>query len=146
MEAVSGYHPLLEQTAATLCNDIVKTLADFCAHVKLAVGRIILSTIYGIEVESKENEDVEAMMEWVVDNAVPGKHLCDMFPWMVYLPKWLPFHRLAQHGKDLFDRTTERPFDYVKQQMMPCFISIRMLTNVITGEWNSTTFCRSKAA
>lgn len=55
MEAVSGYHPLLEQTAATLCKDILEAPADFCEHLQMAISRIP-STIYGIEVESKDNE------------------------------------------------------------------------------------------
>lgn len=138
-----------------MCNDILGGPADFYDYVKLALGRIILSTIYGIEVESKENrflKEIDTFNEWIVDNAVPGKHLCDMFPWMVYLPKWLPFHRSAQHGKELFKHVTTRPFGYVKEQMasgtaLPSAVRtlLEEAKDNVTDEWEHTIKHRAAA-
>jgi hypothetical protein len=56
-------------------------------------------------------------MHVIGDAMVPGAFLCDLIPWMKYLPYWIPFQVKAAKGRAMIEHMVQKPFDHVKQQI-----------------------------
>ncbi|KAI0759411.1 cytochrome P450 [Trametes elegans] len=118
--AVKQYYSVQERIATMLCRDILNQPRGFFDHVRLAAARLILTVTYGLEVASADDEYVshaEETMRMISQATVPGAFLCDLIPWIRYLPSWIPFQREAAKGRSMIERLVARPFDYVKTEM-----------------------------
>ncbi|KAI0635409.1 cytochrome P450 [Trametes polyzona] len=117
--AVKRYHVVQEDLAALLSQAFVDNPEDFFSQVRLTAARLILSLTYGLSVETADSEYIcqaEDTMRIVTKATVPGAFLCDLMPWMKYLPSWLPFHKEALHGREMIDRMVSKPFDLVMRE------------------------------
>ncbi|OBZ74344.1 O-methylsterigmatocystin oxidoreductase [Grifola frondosa] len=82
--------------------------------------RIILSVTYGLPIDSSSNPYVthaEATMRMIGEAAVPGAYLCDLMPFLKYLPSWVPFQQEARRGRYMIEHLVTMPFEHVKKQM-----------------------------
>ena len=85
---------------------------------------IIISISYGINI--KESEDpyilvAEEAGSYVAEAGVPGTFWVDFFPILKYIPSWFPgagFKRKAARTRALASIMAEKPFHYVKEQLV----------------------------
>ncbi|KAI0928027.1 hypothetical protein AcW2_004170 [Taiwanofungus camphoratus] len=118
--AVKTYHVVQEDVAALLSKQLLDTPAEFFHHVRLAAGRIVLSVTYGLSVDAADHEYIahaEETMLMIGRATVPGAFLCDLLPFLKYLPSWVPFHQEAKKGKHMIEQHVSKPYDHVKQEM-----------------------------
>ncbi|KAG6825741.1 hypothetical protein H0H92_002603, partial [Tricholoma furcatifolium] len=148
-DMVKRYEGTLSGIANALTKALQQNPAAFTDHVRLydmfilvyahthqftidsAAGQVIMSTIYGIDVRSAEDQYIsaaEAAMDVISKAVLPGAFLVDLIPASVqdathsilpvkHLPKWLPFtdfHDVGHRGRILIADLIQKPFDYVK--------------------------------
>ncbi|KAI0704552.1 cytochrome P450 [Earliella scabrosa] len=118
--AVKKYHIIQEDLAALLSKLMLEDPQGFFDHIRLTASRLILSITYGLSVEAADSEYIthaEETMHMISRATIPGAFLCDFFPWMKYLPSWLPFQREARAGRQMIAELVTKPFEHVKQEM-----------------------------
>ncbi len=87
-------------------------------------GGIILGLTYGYEVKDGEDELVTLIEQANANfsrSSLPGAFLVDVFPFLRYLPEWLPgtgFLSLAREWKKDTVASAEVPYAYTKEQMV----------------------------
>ncbi|KDQ61306.1 hypothetical protein JAAARDRAFT_152482 [Jaapia argillacea MUCL 33604] len=119
--AVKKYHGIQEDLAASMMKDFLEKPKDFFEHVRLTAGRIVLTVTYGISVGTADDEYIthaEETMEIIGKATVPGAFLCDLLPFLKYLPSWIPFQQEASRGKKMIEHLVTMPFEHVKQKMV----------------------------
>ncbi|EED84236.1 predicted protein, partial [Postia placenta Mad-698-R] len=119
--AVRRYHGIQEDMAALLCMRLLREPEAFFSHVRLIAGNIILSVVYGLPVETSEDEYIahaERTMQVIGKATVPGAYLCDLMPFLKHLPSWVPFQREASTGREMIERLVTKPFEHVKRAMV----------------------------
>jgi hypothetical protein len=91
-------------------------------------GETIISIAYGIDVLPRDDPYVataEKGVHSLIVAAVPGTFLVDTFPWLKYVPDWMPFagfKRKAKEWRKLALAMIEKPFEAGKRK----FVSTRM--------------------
>jgi hypothetical protein len=79
---------------------------------------------YGIDVQESNDPYVslaEDSLRGVNQSAVPGAFWVDLFPILKYVPSWFPgagFQKKAAQWKEITETMTEKPFRYVKAQLV----------------------------
>ena len=79
---------------------------------------------YGIDVQESNDPYilvVEEAMRGVSEAGVPGAFLVDVFPVLKYVPSWFPgagFQKKAAHWREVNKLLIEKPFSYVKEQLV----------------------------
>ena len=79
---------------------------------------------YGIDVQESDDPYIlvaEEAMRGVSEAGVPGAFLVDVFPVLKYVPSWFPgagFQKKAAHWRELNKFLIEKPFRYVKEQLV----------------------------
>ncbi|KAJ7056385.1 cytochrome P450 [Mycena amicta] len=122
-EALRGYDSTLMDISATLKHSLAESPADFNNSVRLAAGRVIMSTMYGISVDSAEDPYIvraEAAMDIISKAAIPGQFIVDLLPALKYLPTWFPFtrfHTVGQEGREMIAELVAKPYQYVKDEI-----------------------------
>ncbi|KDQ08477.1 hypothetical protein BOTBODRAFT_37914 [Botryobasidium botryosum FD-172 SS1] len=116
---------------------------NFRSNAKLMAGKLIMSLVYGIEVESSQNKFI-VYAEQVMDLATyasPGAAYINIFPILKYVPSWFPgakFKREANRLKTLVESMVHHPFQQVKSETstgvaVPSFTS-QLLEDVDANE------------
>ncbi|KAG6914605.1 hypothetical protein DXG01_016368 [Tephrocybe rancida] len=125
---VREYEGALSGVSTLLTKSLRQTPEAFVDHVRFAkinislraAGRVIMSTIYGIDVHSAEDQYIsiaELAMDMISKAVIPGAYLVDLIPAMKYLPKWIPFtafHQVGSRGRVLVAELIQKPFEHVK--------------------------------
>ncbi|KAL5639705.1 hypothetical protein ACGC1H_006332 [Rhizoctonia solani] len=107
---------------------------NFIPQIKWLAGSIIMRTTYGYKVLEANDphitiaDDALASLEFT---GVAGNYLVDSYPFLRYLPAWLPgmkFKRQAEEWSRYPVRMAQEPFDWTKDQMknglaVPSFLS-----------------------
>ena len=79
---------------------------------------------YGIDVQESNDPYIlvaEEAMRGVSEAGVPGAFLVDVFPVLKYVPSWFPgagFQKKATHWREVNKFLIEKPFSYVKEQLV----------------------------
>ena len=102
---------------------------------------------YGIDV--KESEDpyisiAEEALTGLAEAAVIGVFWVDTFPLLRFIPNWIPgagFLKKAARWKAAFMTMTEKPFEYVKEQLVKDHFPDSQYLASLFNEW----FCRKVA-
>ncbi|KAJ3752006.1 cytochrome P450 [Lentinula raphanica] len=90
--------------------------------IRLATGRFILSSGYGIQAENAEDPFVSLSERWIktISHATQrGGYLVDSFPILKIVPSWFPgagFQRKAQDMKELTEQVRTVAFKYAQAQ------------------------------
>ncbi|KAJ6466568.1 cytochrome P450 [Mycena vitilis] len=136
-DAALEFRPIqLRKIHDSLCS-LLNTPKDFSAHMKSLAASIIMSTIYGYDIESNHDRFVN-----LADNAnkrlgeaiFPGGFAVNTFPFLRHLPSWFPggsFHRYAQDTVMLVDEMKDAPFDFVRQNMRDGVGNLSMLARLL---------------
>ncbi|KJA22869.1 hypothetical protein HYPSUDRAFT_66825 [Hypholoma sublateritium FD-334 SS-4] len=120
LSSIKKYYKIQEDMAAMLNEALLDDPNNFCSHVRLTAGRIILSLTYGLSVDTADDQYIthaEKTMELIGKATVPGAFLCDFIPAMRYLPAWVSFQREAKKGRAMIESLVTKPFEHVKQEI-----------------------------
>jgi hypothetical protein len=89
------------------------------------VGGLSLSLTYGLPIQRRNDPLVtyaDSMARILPDESIPGKHLVEAFPFLKYLPSWLPgagFKRYARSVRWMSTDFKTRPYE----QAIEAFVS-----------------------
>ncbi|KIJ44607.1 hypothetical protein M422DRAFT_251892 [Sphaerobolus stellatus SS14] len=97
----------------------------------------MIEIAYGIEIQPEKDPYVETAQEVVhsiIEAGTPGKFLVDIWPWMKYIPAWVPgagFQRKVARWRQCRNDLLELPFEASKKRMDDgnldlCFVSSRL--------------------
>jgi hypothetical protein len=87
-------------------------------------GETIISVTYGVDVLPKDDPYIATAEKGVhplAAAAVPGTFLVDTFPWLKYVPDWMPFagfKRKAKEWRKLALAMIEMPFEAGKRNIV----------------------------
>ena len=95
---------------------------------------------YGIDVKDS-NDPYISIAEEAIDGltkaGVTGAFWVDMFPLLKYVPSWVPgagFKKKAARWKAALVNMTEKPFEYVKEQLVQDrFLDSQNLASLFNG-------------
>ena len=79
---------------------------------------------YGIDVKDSDDPYIlvaEEATGGMSEAAIPGAFWVDFFPILKYIPSWFPgagFQKKAAHWRTLVTTMIEKPFGYVKEQLV----------------------------
>ncbi|KAJ7736960.1 cytochrome P450 [Mycena maculata] len=122
-EALREYDSTLMDISAILNRSLAESPADFINDVRLAAGRVIMSTMYGISVDSAQDPYIvraEAAMNMISKATIPGEFTVDLLPALKHLPTWFPltrFHTVGEEGRKMIEELVAKPYQYVKDEM-----------------------------
>ena len=83
-----------------------------------------MKVAYGIDVQESNDPFIrvaEEAMKGVDEAGFPGTYWVDLFPILKYVPSWFPgagFKKRAAHWREVNRAMIEKPFHYVKEQMV----------------------------
>ncbi|KAL0960434.1 hypothetical protein HGRIS_005477 [Hohenbuehelia grisea] len=75
---------------------------------------------YGLTVDTADSEYISHAndtMDLICRASLPGAYLCDFFPFLKYLPSWVPFHKEAAKGKAMIEELVTMPYEHVKRDL-----------------------------
>ena len=79
---------------------------------------------YGINVEESDDPYISIageVLDGLAEAGVPGAFLVDIFPFLKYVPSWVPgagFQRKAAHWREAMNTMVEKPFRHVQEQLV----------------------------
>ncbi|KAK7696158.1 hypothetical protein QCA50_000809 [Cerrena zonata] len=103
-------------------------------NIRLLYSAIILRVAYDMDIDTMNHNYIRVVQDAVTAASVtriPGAFWVEFLPFLRYLPDWLPGNhskKHAKHGKSLWDRVRDEPFDAVKQK-----IADGKATNTVTA-------------
>jgi len=98
-------------------------------------GETILSIAYGLDVLPKDDPYIAIAEEGVhsiVVAGTPGAFLVDTFPWLKYVPDWMPFAGFKRKAKEWHKvalTMVEKPFEAGKRKFVSVMAHQLMLIN-----------------
>ncbi|KAJ6508848.1 cytochrome P450 [Mycena sanguinolenta] len=117
------YRPIQRKKIYMLLQGLLSSPEEFREHLKTLAGAIIMETVYGYSVQSTNDHFValsESAVKKLSDSVFPGSVVVNTFPFLRYLPSWMPgtgFQRFAAECRHLTKETQEVPFNFAKQNM-----------------------------
>lgn len=84
---------------------------------------------YGIDVHESDDPHIsltEESLNGITEASIPGAFWVDFFPILKYVPSWVPgagFQKKAAHWSQVNSSMTQKPFDYVMDQLVGDFYS-----------------------
>ena len=90
-------------------------------------GAIFMKISYGIDVQDSDDPHIlltEEAMKGISEASIPGAFWVDFFPVLKYVPSWFPgagFQKKAAHWSQINASMIQKPFDYVKDQLVSFF-------------------------
>ena len=90
-------------------------------------GTIFMKISYGIHVQDSDDPLIlltEEAINGLSEASIPGAFLVDFLPILKYVPIWFPgagFQKKAAHWSHINASMKQKPFDYVKDQLVSFF-------------------------
>ncbi|KAI0363948.1 cytochrome P450 [Pilatotrama ljubarskyi] len=141
--SVEAFAPVIEAQSAQLLLRLYRDSTDIADQIRKCVpmtGAVVLMISYGYQ--PKEHADpLIKMVEDATDQAAevvqPGAFLVDVFPFLRYVPSWMPgagWKRKGEAYRANMDRMSATPHQFVKDQMAtgkaaPSFTSSMLASN-----------------
>ncbi|KIJ60731.1 hypothetical protein HYDPIDRAFT_98167 [Hydnomerulius pinastri MD-312] len=128
------YWPLQRKEVHTLLRNILDSPDELIEHLRHNAASVIMNVIYGIEIAPKSDRYIdiaEQALDGMARAAAPGAFLVDIFPWLKYVPAWVPgagFQKKAAAWKKSVLEMRDAPFEAVQSALAagtasPCFVS-----------------------
>ncbi|KAJ6605697.1 cytochrome P450 [Mycena sp. CBHHK59/15] len=118
-----SYRSIQMKKIHDLLRGLLSNPQDFVELYKTVAAAIIMSTVYGYDVEPMNDHFVtlsERAVKKLGESVFPGAAAVNAFPILRHLPGWLPgcgFQRFAADCRQLTEEMQEVPFQYAKQNM-----------------------------
>ncbi|KAJ7181215.1 cytochrome P450 [Mycena filopes] len=115
------HRPAELHAARVLLGRLLDSPAKFERHFRHMAGMVILSTVYGIDIEPEDDPHVavsEKALHAMAMTGNRGSFLVDSLPFLQYVPEWLPgtgFKKLAREWRDVVAAMPQVPFDHVRR-------------------------------
>ncbi|KAF1813984.1 cytochrome P450 [Eremomyces bilateralis CBS 781.70] len=136
--ALSVFDRAQEEEAVHFLLNVLDSPENLFDHIKKEAGAVILKITYGYTAEAHGKDPLVDMagktMHEFADATVPGKWAVDIMPFLRYAPDWFPgtgFKDTARQMAAQLNRTTEQPYQFVKQQMREKTHKISFLSQAI---------------
>ena len=94
-------------------------------------GAIFMKISHGIDVQKSDDPHIllaKESLNGIIEASIPGAFWVDFFPILKYVPSWFPgagFQKKAAHWSQVNASMIQRPFDYVKDQLVGEFLISR---------------------
>ncbi|KAI0253744.1 cytochrome P450 [Lactifluus subvellereus] len=121
--ALVAYRPMQQMKARVLLTRLLASPDEWEAHFEILPGEVMLATVYGYEVEGRDDRRVNVarqMAQLAAITALPGTVLVNELPFLQYIPEWLSwfsYKPLARYGHDLGQEVVHGPMAFVKEGM-----------------------------
>ncbi|KAF7968068.1 hypothetical protein HWV62_32053 [Athelia sp. TMB] len=121
--AIKGHYPSVVRTNRDLLRRFIEQPANWRDHFRHMMGATILETTYGIKARTTDDPYIKTAEDAAASAAraiVPGAFMVDIFPFLRYVPAWVPgagFQTQARVWKKDTDTLFNAPFDAVKAAM-----------------------------
>ncbi|KAJ7166937.1 cytochrome P450 [Mycena filopes] len=115
------HRPAELHAARVLLGRLLDSPAKFERHLRHMAGMVILSSVYGIDIDPEDDPHVavsEKALHAMAMTGNRGSFLVDSLPFLQYVPEWLPgtgFKKLAREWRDVVAAMPQVPFDYVRR-------------------------------
>ncbi|KAF7346416.1 O-methylsterigmatocystin oxidoreductase [Mycena sanguinolenta] len=132
-----NYRPVQMKKIHQLLRALLSSPQEFREHLKTLTAAIIMATVYGYDVQSRNDHFVtlvERAITKLSEAFFPGAAAVNMFPVLRYLPSWMPgagFQRFATESRKLSKEMREVPFNFVKQNMSDGLDSTSMVARLL---------------
>ncbi|KZT37262.1 cytochrome P450 [Sistotremastrum suecicum HHB10207 ss-3] len=131
---IHRYVSAMEDSVKILLRSLLSDPTNFIMHLRNSQGRAMMKTTYGYTVESDNDYYVgiaERWMDILKYHMRPGQWLVDSYPFLKYLPQWMPgggFKVFAAEKKAQTREALSAPMQWVKSEMSagrayPSFVS-----------------------
>ncbi|KAH7890379.1 cytochrome P450 [Phlebopus sp. FC_14] len=128
------YWPIQRKEAHSLLRNILESPQDLIEHLRHNAASVIMKVIYGIEIAPKNDRYIdiaEQALDGMAKAAAPGAFMVDVFPWLKYVPGWVPgagFQKKAAMWKTAVLEMRDAPFEAVQKALSrgtapPSFVS-----------------------
>ncbi|KAE9396710.1 cytochrome P450 [Gymnopus androsaceus JB14] len=121
---VHKFQPVQKRKIHDLVLNLVHTPEDFYKHVSTATGAIIMSTMYGHDIEQTNDPFIEVAEKASSMRGIllaPGKFPVSQLPFARYFPSWAPgcgFKQIAHLSREYTEEAQTRPFNFAMKQKM----------------------------
>ncbi|KAF9556695.1 cytochrome P450 [Agrocybe pediades] len=113
---------LIEEESISLLRELLKnTQEPLEPQVSRFVASMIYKLAYGHCPDSEHFKLLETTTRYTNESLIPGKWLVDSYPFLQYLPAWMPgggFKKWAHSARSQFRLLTEIPFQRVKDEIV----------------------------
>ncbi|KIJ24511.1 hypothetical protein M422DRAFT_274683 [Sphaerobolus stellatus SS14] len=131
---VNTFKPSQTKHTRDLLRRLLATPEDYPEHIRFVAGAVIMEATYGIQVKERDDPYLVAAdksLRSLGEAAAPGTFLVDNFPWMKYIPDWVPGATFKQKGREWAKHVSdmnELPFQATKAAMLQgkaddCFVT-----------------------
>ncbi|KIJ40664.1 hypothetical protein M422DRAFT_173338 [Sphaerobolus stellatus SS14] len=131
---VDAFRPSQLKHTRELLRRLQSTPEDYVEHLRHAAGAVIMEVTYGIHVKAEDDPYLmaaEVSLKAFGEAGVPGAFLVDIFPWMKYIPHWIPgavFKKKGRKWAKSISDMKELPFQTTKTAMLQdvadnCFVA-----------------------
>ncbi|KAJ7175924.1 cytochrome P450 [Mycena filopes] len=133
------YLPIQTKKVHRLLQGLLTSPEEFRELIKTLAAAIIMSTVYGYEIEPVNDRFVilaENAVKKLADSFLPGAAVVNTFPSLRYLPGWIPgcgFQYIAAECRDVLDEMKHAPFEFVKQHMAEDVVSKSVVGKLLDG-------------
>ncbi|KAL5478389.1 hypothetical protein ACEPAI_2573 [Sanghuangporus weigelae] len=119
--AVGDYYELQEQSTQRMLKRLLKTPDKYFEISRYSAGETILMVTYGHKAAEKDDALI-ALAEKGMDSfaEAEGFFLVNAFPWLQYLPSWLPgtgFKKIASNGYKRSMAMYQEPYQMTKKKI-----------------------------
>ncbi|KAJ7175915.1 cytochrome P450 [Mycena filopes] len=124
-----AYQPIQTKNAHRFLRGLMTSPGEFRELIKTLTAAVIMSTVYGYEIEPIKDRFValsENAVKKLADSFLPGAAIANTFPSLRYLPGWVPgcgFQYLAAECRVVLDEMKHAPFEFVKKHMSEDVVS-----------------------
>ncbi|KAK1983937.1 cytochrome P450 [Colletotrichum cereale] len=122
--SASQYNSLQEAEVGHLLLHLLDEPGHLIEHIKREAGSLIVKITYGYNAEPFKEDPLLQMIDETMENfsrgCVPGAFLVDIFPFLRYVPSWVPgagFKQIAKEWKAQFFGTRDISYAFVEQQV-----------------------------
>ncbi|KAI0724643.1 cytochrome P450 monooxygenase, partial [Fomitopsis betulina] len=132
--AIQRLDALRERETCILLSGLIHTPESFKLHVKRYMAALIMESVYGHRIVSLDDPYIDLIdraMEAQTSTQLTGSILVDFFPFLKYMPAWLPgmeWKRAGLRARSLIDEAKTRPYVMARDAVLageakPSFIS-----------------------
>ncbi|KIJ48648.1 hypothetical protein M422DRAFT_247505 [Sphaerobolus stellatus SS14] len=131
------YRPAQLKRARELLKRLLRTPEDYAEHIRHVAGAMILESVYAINVKSKDDPFIigaEKAVRAIAEASIPGTFWVDLFPWLKYIPDWVPgavFKQKARVWRRYIIDMNELPYQATKDAIragtaQSCFVTAHL--------------------
>ncbi|KAJ3555508.1 hypothetical protein NM688_g2539 [Phlebia brevispora] len=122
--AMASSYPVQEVGSHKLLETLLDDPSRFSDHIRTQAGAVILQLTYGFDCDPLNDPNIamaEQLSSITAYATQPGRWLCDSFPWLAYIPYWLPgagFRRWAKRARRVSHDVIRIPYEMVEKAVV----------------------------